>query len=142
MSSTKDQYQNMEGEISTTESYRLGETSIVRLLLTSLETISNDMLFQNIMNVCFGIQLVNKCQTLRSGEVVVFISFARHVEGILYFPFLGFGSMCPSIDEISQIILGYRYEFRMNLKTNQVTQKQLSLLAIECPEINEEYTGR
>jgi carotenoid cleavage dioxygenase-like enzyme len=50
--------------------------------------------------------------------------------------------MCPSIDEISQIILGYRYEFRMNLKTNQVTQKQLSLLAIECPEINEEYTGR
>ncbi|KAH9564363.1 hypothetical protein CY35_04G021400 [Sphagnum magellanicum] len=34
------------------------------------------------------------------------------------------------------------YEFRMNLKTNQVTQKQLSLLAIECPEINEEYTGR
>jgi hypothetical protein len=39
----------MEGEISTRESYRLGETSIVRLLLTSLEAISNDMLFQNIM---------------------------------------------------------------------------------------------
>jgi hypothetical protein len=39
----------MEGEISTRESCRLGETSIVRLLLTSLEAISNDMLFQNIM---------------------------------------------------------------------------------------------
>jgi hypothetical protein len=58
------------------------------------------------------------------------------------FPLFRVGSMCPSIDEISQIILGYRYEFRMNLKTNQVTQKQLSLLAIECPKINEEYTGR
>ncbi|CAN5968874.1 unnamed protein product [Sphagnum jensenii] len=34
------------------------------------------------------------------------------------------------------------YEFRINLKTNEVTQKQLSLLAIECPKINEEYTGR
>jgi hypothetical protein len=37
MSITKDQYQNMEGEISTRESYRLGETSVVSLLLTSLE---------------------------------------------------------------------------------------------------------
>jgi hypothetical protein len=40
----------MEGEISTREeSYRLGETSVVSLLLTSLETISNDVLFQKIM---------------------------------------------------------------------------------------------
>jgi carotenoid cleavage dioxygenase-like enzyme len=61
---------------------------------------------------------------------------------MLYFPFLRLGPCVPSIDEISQIILGYRYEFRINLKTNEVTQKQLSLLAIECPKINEEYTGR
>ncbi|KAH8953584.1 hypothetical protein BDL97_08G035300 [Sphagnum fallax] len=34
------------------------------------------------------------------------------------------------------------YEFRMNMKTGKVTQKQLSTLTTEFPEINDKYTGR
>ncbi|CAM6025493.1 unnamed protein product [Sphagnum balticum] len=34
------------------------------------------------------------------------------------------------------------YEFRMNMRTWKVTQKQLSTLTIEFPHINDKYTGR
>ncbi|KAG0556078.1 hypothetical protein KC19_11G024200 [Ceratodon purpureus] len=34
------------------------------------------------------------------------------------------------------------YEFRMNMKTGEVRQKQLSILSADFPRVNEEYTGR
>jgi hypothetical protein len=42
----------------------------------------------------------------------------------------------------NHVYFGYRYEFRMNMKTGKVTQKQLSTLTTEFPEINDKYTGR
>jgi carotenoid cleavage dioxygenase-like enzyme len=38
--------------------------------------------------------------------------------------------------------LSCRYEFRMNVKTGEVKQRQLSDLSTDFPRINEEYTGR
>jgi hypothetical protein len=92
MSGTKDQYQNMEGEISTREeSYRLGETSVVSLLLTSLETISNDMLFQNIMYALEFIYLTN-VKLYEVGRLwFLFPLHTIYIQGILYFPFLRLG---------------------------------------------------
>lgn len=34
------------------------------------------------------------------------------------------------------------YEFRMNVKTGEVRQKELSTLSVDFPRVNEEYTGR
>jgi carotenoid cleavage dioxygenase-like enzyme len=34
------------------------------------------------------------------------------------------------------------YEFRMNVKTGEVRQKELSTLLVDFPRVNEEYTGR
>jgi hypothetical protein len=39
-------------------------------------------------------------------------------------------------------IFEYRYEFKMNLKTSEVTQRLLSTLTIEFPRINDNYIGR
>jgi len=36
----------------------------------------------------------------------------------------------------------YPYEFRINMRTGEVRQKQLSVLTAEFPRVNEEYTGR
>jgi carotenoid cleavage dioxygenase len=36
----------------------------------------------------------------------------------------------------------YPFEFRMNMKTGEVSQKQLSVLSADFPRVNEEYTGR
>lgn len=40
------------------------------------------------------------------------------------------------------VLLNCRFEFRMNLRTGEVKQRQLSVLTIDFPRVNEEYTGR
>ena len=40
------------------------------------------------------------------------------------------------------ITILFRYEMRFNMKTDLASQKKLSVSAVDCPRVNESYTGR